>query len=94
MTLKIEKTSDGRTMMLRLIGRIESTHINDLREEVRSYRLRIVLDLDQVTLVDLNVVRFLIACEADGIQLMHCAPYIREWMSKDRGGEGDSDETM
>jgi len=40
-----------------------------------------------VTLVDLSVVRFLIACEAEGIELVHCAPYIREWMSRDRGRE-------
>ena len=27
------------------------------------------------------MVRFLIACEAEGIELLNCAPYIREWMS-------------
>ena len=34
--------------------------------------------------MDVRVVRFLIACEAEGIQLLHCAPYIREWMSGER----------
>jgi len=37
-----------------------------------------VFDLDQVTLVDGAVVRFLIACEAGGIELRHGSPYIRE----------------
>jgi hypothetical protein len=37
-----------------------------------------VLDLDEVTLVDVVVVRFLITCEAEGIELLHCAPYIPE----------------
>lgn len=93
MTLKIEKTSDGLTAILRLIGRIESRYVDELQAEIRESRLPLVLDLDQVTLVDLCVVRFLIACEAEGIELVHCAPYIREWMSRDRGREGDSAET-
>ena len=87
MTMKIETTSDGQTVMLRLIGRIESTYLEDLEIEVRRHRSALVLDLDQVTLVDLWVVHFLIACEAEGIELVHCAPYIREWMNKDRRRE-------
>jgi anti-anti-sigma regulatory factor len=83
MTMRIETTSDGQTAILRFIGRIESRHLNELRGEVRSHR-RLVFDLDQVTLVDVAVVRFLIASEADGIELRNCAPYIRDWMS----GEG------
>ncbi len=84
MTMRIETTSDGQTAVLCLIGRMESQHVEDLRAEVRRHRRRLVLDLDQVTLVDVAVVRFLIACEADGIELRNCAPYIRGWMS----GEG------
>jgi hypothetical protein len=55
------------------------------KTEFISHRPRLVLDLDEVMLVDVVVVRFLIACEAEGIELLHCAPYIREWMSKERG---------
>ena len=93
MTMKIETTSDGERVVLRLIGRIESIYLNELQSEVRKHRLPLVLDLDQVTLVDMWVVRFLIACEAEGIELARCAPYIRAWMSKDRSREGDSAET-
>ena len=28
---------------------------------------------------------FLNACEANGISVVHCSPYIREWMSLERG---------
>ena len=73
MTMKIETTSDRQTRILRLIGRIESQHLDELRTEVRRYRPRLVLDLDEVTLVDVAVVRFLIASEADGIELRNCA---------------------
>jgi flagellar biogenesis protein FliO len=45
-----------------------------------------VLDLKEVTLVDVGVVRFLIACEAQAIELLNRAPYIREWMSREREG--------
>jgi hypothetical protein len=41
--------------------------------------------LDEVTLVDVAAVRFLIACEAEGIEVRHCAPYIREWMAREQG---------
>ena len=47
-------------------------------------RLLVIQLQNEVTLVDVAVVRFLIACEAEGIELRHCAPYIREWMSMER----------
>ncbi len=84
MTMRIETTSDGQTAILRLIGRIESQHLDELWAELRRHRRPLALDLDQVTLVDVAVVRFLVASEADGIELRNCAPYIRDWMS----GEG------
>jgi len=86
-TMKIEASSDGQTVMLRLIGRIESLCLDELQAEVRRHPLPLVLDLDQVTLVDQQAVRFFVACAAEGIELVHCAPYIREWMSRDRGRE-------
>jgi len=43
---------------------------------------RIVLDLEEVTLVDLDVVRFLGVSQADGVELVNCSPYIREWISR------------
>ena len=80
MTMKIETTSDGQTAILRLVGRMESQHLGELRAEVRTHRPRLIFDLAEVTLVDVGVVRFLITCEADGIELRNCAPYIRDWM--------------
>ncbi len=43
-----------------------------------------MFDLDGVTLVDVEVVRFLGACEADGIELLHCSRYIREWILREQ----------
>ena len=46
-----------------------------------------VLDLDEVTLVDVEVVRFLGMCEAKGVELAHCSPYIREWVFREQAAE-------
>ncbi len=43
-----------------------------------------VLDMEHVTLVDVDGVRFLSECEAKGIELVHCSPYIREWIARER----------
>jgi hypothetical protein len=47
------------------------------------------LDLEEVTLVDRDSVRFLIRCESEGVQLVNCPLYVREWITKEkRANEG------
>ena len=64
--LRIEKESAGHTTRLRLSGRIQSTDIDDIWAQMDDDAIRIILDLDEVTLVDVEVVRFLSDCE-DGV---------------------------
>jgi anti-anti-sigma regulatory factor len=81
--LKIEKKSrDGKTT-IRLIGRFQSEHIEELKKQLQTNGTRFALDLLEVTLVDLGVVQFLGTCEAEGVELAHCPPYIREWISRE-----------
>jgi anti-anti-sigma regulatory factor len=80
MTLRIEKHSDATGTTLRLMGRIRSEHLQELKEQLSAAGTDVVLDLDEVTLVDLDTVHFLGACEATGTQLLHCSKFIREWM--------------
>jgi anti-anti-sigma regulatory factor len=87
MTLRIEERSEGHRTILRLSGRIQSGHLEELMAHIRRNGPAIVLDLQDVMLVDLAAVRFLGACEAEGIELLHCAPYIRKWMGRERGRE-------
>ena len=61
--LRIEKESAGDTTRLRLSGRIQSTDIEDIWAQTDDDAIRIILDLDEVTLVDVEVVRFLSECE-------------------------------
>jgi len=43
-----------------------------------------VLDVEEVDLVDVEGVRFLNRCEANGVLVVHCSAYIREWMSREK----------
>ena len=84
MTVRMEKKSDGQTTTLRLSGHIQVEHIEAVKEQMQSTGLRTVLDLDEVTLVDVHVVRFLGRCEQEGTELLHCPLYIREWISREQ----------
>jgi len=81
--MKIEKDSGGPKTIVRLSGRLQSEHVNELKTQLEGDQSRIVLDLDGVTLVDIEVVRFLDGCRDRGIELLHCPPYVREWMVRE-----------
>jgi hypothetical protein len=84
MTLRIEKASDGAKMIFRISGRIGSEHLDELKAEVEDQGRGTILDMEHVTLVDVEGVHFLSECEARGIELVHCSPYIREWIARER----------
>ena len=86
MTWRIERVSaQGRTI-LRLSGWIQSEYLAELKTQIAGPGPHMALDLKEVTLVDVGVVRFLLGCEACGIELLHCSPYIRQWMVRERSG--------
>jgi anti-anti-sigma regulatory factor len=84
MTLKIERRSDGRTSTIRLIGRMRAEHLAELETQIRESDPHVLLDLKELNLVDVQVVRFLGSCEAQGVTLMNCSPYIRDWIAKEK----------
>ena len=51
-----------------------------------------ILDLHEVTLVHADVIRFLSTSEEEGITLVRCPPYVREWIQRERAEETQSDE--
>jgi hypothetical protein len=82
--LKIEKnSSQGRTTVW-LIGRFQSEHLEELKRQMQEPAAEMVLNLQEVTLVDLDVVQFLGTCETAGVKIVHCPPYIREWIYRER----------
>jgi hypothetical protein len=89
--LRIEKQHDGDTTRLRFSGRIQSGNVDDIRAQMDDDGVRILLDLGEVTLVDVEVVRFLSDCEDRGIVLVHCPLYVREWVLRERAEGSQSD---
>ena len=71
--------------MFILSGRIEKQSIAELRKvcETRLFQYHtdyrdIVLDLKDVGVIDRDIISFLARCEADGMKLENCTPYICE----------------
>ena len=71
-------------MVFILSGRIDKEHIVDLETLIAAEgRLRrITLDLTDMTLIGQDGINFLAQCEAADIVLVNCAPYIREWITR------------
>jgi hypothetical protein len=93
-TLKIEKTVDRRGRIVSLIGRVRAEDLPEVARQLEDSGPAAVLQLDEVTLVDVDVVRFLNSCEAEGVRLVDCSPYIREWMRREQNrsrGSGKED---
>ena len=80
MTLKIERFP----ARVRMSGELRSKHLDHIKTVLQKCGPSAVLDLEEVNLADVEGVRFLNACEAKGISVLHCSPYIREWMSRER----------
>ena len=85
--LKIQRTSNGHVVFA-LSGRMDEKHIPELEKLISSEAKgrRIALDLKDLTLAGQDGISFLERCEADGITLMNCAGYVREWITRQRRG--------
>jgi anti-anti-sigma regulatory factor len=88
--LRIETEMEGPRVILHLIGRIHFDCVAELRERVQNRASIMILDLAEVDLVDLQSVRFLRDCQDQKVELRNCAPYIREWIRRERS-EDDRD---
>jgi hypothetical protein len=84
MTLKMERRCDEYGTKIRLIGRMRGEHLPELKAQIGGSGRGVALDLEEVALVDVEVVQFLGTCEAQGVTLLNCSPYIRDWIDKER----------
>jgi len=82
--MRIEKDCEKSATKLRLSGRIESHDVASIQSAINDGCGRKILDLSEVTLVDLGVIRFLIVCEDEGAELVQCPLYVREWIRRER----------
>ena len=87
---KMRRLTDGDCIVLNISGRIEEEELSELEKAVRSEKAapqKVELDLEQVKLVDQQAVTFFACCEASGIRIRNCPPYIREWIARERAGK-------
>jgi hypothetical protein len=85
--IKIMRAANGE-VVFKLSGRMGTEDIAELETLIKSEAddRHIVLDLKDVTLVGQDAIAFLERCEANNIKLKNSAAYIREWITRRRGG--------
>ncbi len=86
--LRIQREANGQ-VVLRISGRLDGENLTELKKLLQSEEVGrlIVLDLQELTLVDQEAVRFLEECDSNGVELQNCPPYIGEWMERQRDGK-------
>ena len=83
--LRIERRSKGTSTILKLSGRMQADGLSELQAEIEKCSSLPSLDLEEVTILDRDSVRFLLRCESAGVQLVNCPLYVQEWITRERG---------
>ncbi len=84
--LRIERQSQGTSSTnLKLSGRMQADGLPELLAQIDKCTPLPSLDLEEVTLLDRESVRFLIRCESKGVQLVNCPLFVREWIKREEG---------
>lgn len=83
--LRIVRSIDAGTTTLTVSGRIGSEQLPELRRFVEEELTGgLVFDLAEVSLVNVEAVRFLVQCETEGVRIARCPAYVREWMAREK----------
>jgi hypothetical protein len=83
MTCKVVRLIDrDRLVLLHISGHLQQMHINMIDDLLTKETDAVVLDLEEVTLVDREAVKFLATLDSRGVGLRNCPGFIREWMRK------------
>ena len=77
---------------IRLSGELRSAQLAEVNVAIALGDRLVALDLDELEHVDIDGVRFLDTCEAEGIELVNCSPYLREWISQERARKEEERE--
>jgi anti-anti-sigma regulatory factor len=83
---QVRRSESGGVVTFALSGRIEEEQVAELQKllkvEAGGNSTGVLLDLGDVRLVHRQAVKFLAECEAGGVELRNCPPYVREWIAK------------
>ena len=80
--MKIEKRAQGHRTTVHLIGHFHLDHLVELRNQVEA-DVETILDLKEVTVVDVDVVRFFVECKEKKMKIVHCPRYVKKWMLRE-----------
>ena len=85
--LRIHRSAN-EDVVFTLSGRIDTEHLPELETLIAAEKKgrRITLDLKDLTLTGQDGIDFLAQCEAAGIALENCDPYVREWITRQGTG--------
>jgi hypothetical protein len=82
-TFRINRTPDAGGATIRIAGRIRRDDLDELKTQLDAVGPGLVLDVGEVSLASVEVIRFLGKCEARGIQLLNCSSLIRKWIDRE-----------
>jgi hypothetical protein len=85
----MERVSVRHGARIRLSGELRNEQLDALRSEIEGGGPHVTLDLNELNLVDIEAVRFLNTCGAQGVKIVNRSPYIREWMYQERNQKND-----
>ena len=85
--LRIHRTMNGEVVFT-LSGQVDKEHIGELEALIgaEGKDRHINLDLKDMTLTGRDGIDFLMRCEAAGMTLANCDPYVREWIARQKQG--------
>ena len=64
---------------------MQAEHVSEVQNQIEESEGDLTLDLEEVTLVDVEVIRFLGRCEARAINVVNGSPYITDWIAREQG---------
>jgi ABC-type transporter Mla MlaB component len=82
--LRIQELDSGDLVTFVLSGRIQKEDLEELKSLIEKHHNSVILDLKEVKLVDRDAVEFLAGFETSLCKITNCAPYIREWIRRER----------
>lgn len=85
--LKMQQSEQERHVRIYLSGRVshgQLAYLDDLIGLASDFRLKVLLDMEQVTVLDLPAVRYLAEGEGTKFKFTCCPPAIQEWIQREQ----------
>jgi ABC-type transporter Mla MlaB component len=80
----LENIAPANRLTIKLSGQLDVDCLAELEAQIASGVRRIELEMKEVTLVDIDAVRFLLKCQTRGIRLRGRSAYISDWMRREQ----------